>query len=205
MSRLSHLSSAFRDIPLTIGEHTLRPITAGTMMLLMETGNALFTETAVEPSEAESMQALFEFIWVHCGPRTEVIRQCNDPEELRAAARDFALDISFEDLDSFTEQFTAVRTRLNAALVDVVPEPGAKKPHGAMPPHTGSPLLSTPSAEPETVTENTTSCGISLSIEPSNTCTPPMPKTEPAPDGKSRIWEAPPSAEETPENVIPLE
>lgn len=193
MSRLSLLSSAFRDIPLTIGSHTLRPITGGTVMLLMDTGNALFSETDGEPTEAESMQALFEFIWIHCGPRAEVIRQCNDPEVLRAAARDFALDISFEDLESFTDQFSAVRARLNAALVDVVQEPGEKKPLEAMPSPTGSPPSSTPSAVPEIPPVSTPSSGNSHSSVPSNTSTPPMPTTELAPVGRSPIWEAPPS------------
>lgn len=210
MSRTSLLASAFRDIPLTVGPHTLRPLTAGTMMLLMQTGNALFAgagedgEDAQEVDEAASMQALFEFIWIHCGPRAEVVRQCAQPERLREAARDFAMDISFEDLENFSLQFAQVRERMTAALVDVVAEPGEKKPQGETPPLTGSPLSSTPSAAPEIPGASGGSSGSSPSSELSNTSTPHTPTTEPGPAGRSPIWEAPQSMPEEEENVIPM-
>jgi len=206
MSRLSLLSTAFRDVPLTVGPHTLRPITAGTVMLLMDVGNILFVESAEEPTESQAMQALFEFMWIHIGPEAEVIRQCDDPAALRAAARAFAMGISFEQLDSFSQQFTAIRAGLNAALVEIVPEKGdaTKKPPAAMPPPTGSPPSSTPSADLETPPASTGSSGASPSPAPSNTSTPPTPQTDPAPAGKSTIWETPPPPQEEPDNVIPI-
>jgi hypothetical protein len=208
-NRLSRLSSAFRDVPLTVGSHTLRPITAGTVMLLMDTGNMLFSETETEPTEAQAMQALFEFMWIHVGPEDEVIRQCEDPAVLRSAARAFALGVSFEDLDSFSTQFSNVRNNINAALVDVIPEKGeaTKKPDSAMPTPTGSPPLCTVSEAVETQSVNTGSSGNSPSSGPSNTSTLPTPQTDPKPAGRSPIWEAPPSPpdqEEDLENVIPI-
>jgi hypothetical protein len=211
MSRLSLLSSAFRDVPLTVGSHTLRPITAGTVMLLMDVGNILFTESDEEPTESQAMQALFEFMWIHIGPEPEVIRQCDDPAALRAAARAFAMGISFEDLDSFSQQFATIRSGLNAALVEVVPEKGettTKKPSEARPTPTGSPPSSTPLEAPQTHAESTGSSGASPSDAPSNTSTQPIPQTDPAPAGKSRIWETPPTSpqpQEDPDNVIPID
>lgn len=205
-SRLSHLSSAFRNVPLTVGEHTLRPITAGTVMLLMDSGNLLFTESATEPTEAQAMQAIFEFIWIHVGPEAEVIRQCDDPASLRAAAREFAMGISFADLDFFTSQFGKVRAGINAALVDTIPEKGdaTKKPDSAMPLRTGSPHLSIVSEAVETQSGNTGSSGDSPSPGPSNTSTLPMPQTTAEPVGRSPIWEAQPSSQEEPPDVIPI-
>lgn len=206
-SRLHHLTSAFRDKPLRVGQHTLRPLTAGTVMLLMDSGNALFTDQETEPTEAQAMQALFEFIWIHVGPEDEVIRQCDNPATLRAAARAFAIGVSFEDLEDFNRQFAGVRADVNAAMVEVIPEKGeaTKKPDSVRPALTGSPVSSTTSEAVETQPESTGSSGGSHLPEPSSTCTPPTPQTTPAPSGKSRIWEeTPPEPAEEEENVIPI-
>lgn len=205
-SRLHHLTSAFRDKPLRVGQYTLRPLTAGTVMLLMDSGNALFSDQEQEPTEAQAMQALFEFIWIHVGPEDEVIRQCDDPASLRAAARAFALGISFEDLEDFNRQFAGARADVNAAMVEVIPEKGeaTKKPDSERLPPTGSPPLSTTSEAVETLPESTGSSGGCPSPGLSNTSTPPMPQTTPGPSGKSPIWEEPIQEAEEQKNVIPI-
>lgn len=206
-SRFSVLSRAFQDHPIIVNGKALRPLTAGTLMLLMETGNPLFSEPAAgasEPTEAETFQSLFEFIWIHYGPEDDVIRQCEDPALLRAAARKFSLGFGFDELQTFSAQFEAIRTRINSAMVDIIPEAGAKKHQPEKPGPIGSPPLSTASEVPEIQTVNSTSSGVSLSIAPSNTSTQPTPTTEPHAVGKSRIWEAPESPEEPEENVIPI-
>jgi len=193
MSRLSLLSSAFRNVPLTCGNLTLRPITAGSVLLLMETKNALFTEGTGGDAETGAFQGLFEFIHIHTAPHDEVVADAEHPEILRAKARKLALDISFEDLAAFQAQFESLRQGMNAALVDIVPEKGdnAGKPAAAMPNPTGSPLSSTPSAGPETQIGRPGFSGASHSGEPSNTSMPLTSLEEPDAAGRSRIWEQP--------------
>lgn len=203
---MKSLAEAFRTVPLTCGALTLRPLTPGSVILLMETGNPLFAESEAD-GEAAVMQGIFEFIHIHTAPEEEVIDDCAEPAVLRRKARKLALQASFDDLSAFTAQFQRLRERLAAASVEVLPDKEAGKPAGAMPetPPTGSPSSSTPSAELETPPASDTSSGNSLSSEPSNTSTPPTPQTENDAAGRSRIWEEEPDPSPTsPENVIPL-
>jgi len=205
-SRLTTLSAAFRDAPLCCGALTLRPITSGSVLLLMETGNALFTESS-SPTESDMFQGLFEFIYIHTAPRPEVLAACDDRATLRTRARDLAMDISFDDLAAFQAQFEGLRERLNASLVDIVPEKGTPegKPAPAMPAPIGSPPSSTPLEVVETPSASIGSSGSSPSTAPSNTSMPPMPQTDPARAGRSRIYEAEAPFAETPETPpIPL-
>jgi len=207
MSRISHLSSAFKNLTLFCGEHRLRPITAGTIMLLMETKNALFSDDEREEpmKESEALQAMFEFIWIHIGPEEEVIKQCDNPAELRASARKFAMGIDFDAIEQFTQQFTGLRSSLQAAMVDPLEEGGpSKKPEPEKPLPISSPPSSSSSAEPEIRSESTTSYGGSLSAEPSNITTLPSPTTEHQAAGKSKIWATVPNPQ-PPDNVIPLD
>jgi len=206
MDRMTSLAEAFRAAPLTCGDLTLRPLTAGSVLLLMETGNPLFAETEAD-SEAAVMQGIFEFIHIHTAPKDEVIDDCADPGALRRKAKALALSVDFEALSSFTAQFQQLRERLAAASVEVVPEKDAGKPGGAMmaTPPTGLPSSSIPSAVPEIPTRSDTSSGSSPSSEPSNTCTPPTPQTENDAVGRSRIWEEPADPSPiSPEHVTPL-
>jgi len=208
MSRISLLSSAFKESPLTCGAFTLRPLTAGSIMILMETGNPLFTDSATKASETDAMQGLLEFLYIHTAPQEEVVQKSDNPAELRLAARSFALNISFEDLGSFTDQFSKIRGKLQAAMVDPVLEKGAaaKKQRKAKPSRTGSPASSSPSAVPEIPSGSDTSSGSSPSPAPSNTITPPFATTAGPPSGASSIWEKPhPQQPEIPDNVIPLD
>lgn len=217
MSRISHLSAAFRDLNLTCGALTLRPITTGTILLLMETENLLFSERETSEENPEevsgqkmdslTMQAIFEFIWIHTAPEEEVIRTCEDPAALRRAARLMALKVDISDLENFTDGFTKVRDRIQSAMVDPISEKGeaTKKPSEEKLTPTGSPPSSSPSAEPEIPSESTSSSGDSPSIVPFNTTTPPSCTTETPRVGKSQIWETPPPAPPEEASVMPLE
>jgi hypothetical protein len=205
MSRIHHLTAAFTARSLTCGTHQLRPLTAGSMALLMDSENALFAPApGVEVGEAESLQALFEFVYIHAAPLEEVIAAAEDPALLRRRARTLGMGISLEDLQSFSEQFSGLQARLNAAAVDILPDAAdEKKPAGETAPPTGSPPSSAPSAEQETPPGSTGSSGACPSSAPSNTTTPPMPKTDPAPVGpaQSKIFGGPAIEDEEP---IPL-
>jgi hypothetical protein len=113
-----------------------------------------------------------------------------------------------EELQAFSERFASLRTRLEAATAEVIPEKSEGKPEAATtPPPTGSPTSSTPSAAQATQSASDTSSGNSPSSAPSNTSTPPTSPTEREPAGALRIWEPDPTEippEQEPENVIPL-
>ena len=202
-NRLSVLSAAFREVPLTCGPLTLRPLTAGSLNILMETGNPLFT--GGDPSESAQFQALFEFIWIHTAPENEVIEACGNPDLLHTQARKLSLSISFDDLTEFAAGFASLNQRMNAALVETVPERGVGKPSGETPP-TGSPLSYTISEDAPIPSASTGFSGVSRFPEPSNTSTPPTTRTEPSHAGRSRIWEeqSPEEDEDYANPVIPL-
>lgn len=206
-TRLAALSAAFREVPLTCGPLQLRPVTAGSIDILMETRNPLFVEgPADEHAEARQIQGLYQFIWIHSAPEDEVVEACGNPAILQALARKLSLSIGFDDLAEFSEKFALLRDRLNAAVVEIVPEKGMGKPGGETP-RTGSPLSSIPSAAAQTLPANTGFSGVSRFPEPSNTCTPPTARPEPPPAGKSPIWEAPDEQWEDwaiPGEVMPL-
>lgn len=200
-NRLSALSAAFREVPLTCGPHKLRPMTAGSIDILKETGNEFFSDSAPSQNAGnsenspESFQWLYEFIWIHTAPEDEVIAASENPSVLKAKAKKLSLSIGFDDLSEFSEKFRQLNHRLNAALVEIVPEKGMGKPGGEMPP-TGLPPSSTPSVLAEIPTASTGCSGDCRFPEPSNTSTPPTTRPEPSPAGKSRIWEAEPEEEE---------
>jgi hypothetical protein len=211
-SRISLLSEAFRDTPLTFLGAPMRPVTAGTILLLMETGNPLFSETEKDVTEEESpigiFQSLFEFIHIHTAPEDEVLTDCETPDLLKRKAKMLAMKCPMEEIQKFADGFTQMNTRLAAATAEIIPDKSEGKPEAATtPPPTGSPTSSTPSAAQATPPASDGSSGNSPSSEPSNTSTPPTSPTEREPAGASRTWEPDPTEippEEIPENVIPL-
>lgn len=204
MDRISLLAAAFKDVPLTCGQLRLRPLTAGTMMLLMESGNVLFAPSDAEITEAMHMQAVFEFLYVHAAPEDEVITAAEAPADLRRHARRLAMGVSFEDLAEFSERFQKLYTRLLAATAEVVPEKPEGKPAGETPLPIGSPSSSIPSAAMGTPHGSITSSGGCPSSALSNTSTRRTSLTESAPAGRSRVWEEQPESQEESPEVIPL-
>jgi len=190
-NRLKLLSSAFREHPLTCGDLTLRPVTAGSMAILLQVGNGLFTAEELEEGAAPEaskpyadLDALFEFIWVHTAPIEEVLEMVEngDLNDLHKAARRVGLTLSFDDLSSFQEQFVKVALGIQAAKVEAIPE-GDGRPGKPPVSPIGSPPSSGPSTPPETPNGSATSSGFFPSVVHSNTSTPPSEVPAPAPAG----------------------
>jgi len=199
-TRSAALADAFRATPLTCGELVLRPLTAGSMMLLMETGNVLF-ETPLAPdgapaalTQAQEMAGFFAYIYLHTAPLEDILTATRD--NIHDRARRISLNITFENLTDFIGQFGALRERLAAATVSLIPEADAppKKP---APSPTGSLASSTPSAPPATPPANITSFGPVLSSAPSSTPTRPISPTATVSAG--------PSPSTPPEPLLPGE
>lgn len=191
--RHSLLSAAFTAAPLTCGPLTLRPISAGSWLLLIELKNPIFVEAVdsdapVDLSESDRMAALFQFIFLHSAPVEDVLRLAADPAELAMAVKRLALSISFHDLDAFLVQFGAINQRIAAAAAQIITDPAEGSPGKPVSGPTGSPASSTASEALPIPSASTTSSGIFRSSVPSNTPTPPMPPMAPASAGPSQ-WE----------------
>lgn len=187
--RLKLLAAAFRDTPLQCGHLTLRPLTAGTMLLLMDLENPLFlgdTEDMDEPtalSDQESLDALFEFIWIHTADEDEILDLIDQNRAaIRHRVRKMALGIDFNALAQFQVGFMSVMQRVTAAMSETIEEGEPGKPVTSP---TGSPPTSGPSAEQGTPGANVISFGVSRSPEVSSSSTPLAVLETPAPDGPS--------------------
>ena len=178
-SRLSLLSTAFLDRNLTCGSHELRPLTAGSMLLLLETGNALFTREG-DLGEPEALAAFFEYIYLHTAPPGILLAA--SAEEIRGGARALALQISIADIMAFMGQFKELRERIDAASVELMTDkdtpPGKQEPSPI-----GSLPTSTPSAPPDLPSAKPTASGACPSSAASSTSTPSTAPTTPAAAG----------------------
>lgn len=191
--RLSHLAAAFRESPLKLGARELRRPTAGSIALLMELNNPLFTGgpdegAADELSDTDRMRGVLEFVWVHLADLDEIDSLPLDPAALREhvarRVRRLGMEIGFEDLQQFGADFARLRERLDGAVTEAVETGGPGKPPQATAP-TGLPAWSTPSAAPETPPASDTSSGSCPSSAPSNTSTPPTSMPAPSSAGPS--------------------
>jgi hypothetical protein len=210
-SRELALAKAFTARPILFQGKPLRPVTAGSLMLLMESGNPLFSDAATEEemTEKDMLQGFYEFIHVHSAPEEEVVEDMENPAILGKKGKLVSLRLTAEELVEIMKDFADLRTRLEAATAEVIPEKSEGKQEAATtPPLTGSPTSSTPSAALAILPASDGLSGDSPSSEPSNIFTLPTLPTEPAPVGPSRNWEPDPTEmppmEETPSNVIPL-
>lgn len=192
--RLSHLAAAFRDLPISVGGRVLRPITAGSLAILQESGNSLFTgESAEAASTADSLVGMFEFIWIHTAPVDQVVAAADDRRQLRREAVKLGLAIDLTELSALGEQLKQLQTRISAAMTEGDDEDSGKP----MSPPTGSPPTSSTSAGTTTPLASTGFFGGSLLPGDSNTSTPPEDTTEAGADG-------PTMSEILPPNVTPL-
>lgn len=199
-SRTELLGEAFGNLKLTIGGMELRRPSAGSISLLIDMGNALFTgsdDDGDQPeSQANEFASIIEFLYVHAVPIDEVLDKIDDKPALRRAVRAFGMDVSFADLREFSDKFSAVRDRIESALVEADEESTDDDTPGKPSP-ISSPPTSTTSAAPPTPPKSDGSSGNSPSSAVSNTSTPPAPTTEAPPNGH-------PHASTTPANVVPM-
>lgn len=192
-SRLAQLAAAFRSTPLSIAGRELRRPTPGSIDLLLQLENPLFTAPEGDPSggdeldisDADALRGVLEFIWIHRATVEDLENLPLDPAEMRKVVarkvRGMSLELEFEDLQEFSSRFALIRERLESTLTEPVEDPAPGKPPGETLP-TGLPPWSMPSAVPETPSASDGSSGTSPSSEPSNTSTPPRSTTATASD-----------------------
>lgn len=198
--RMRALSRAFREVPLRCGELTLRPLTSGSVEILMALGNPLFADG--EGEREMGYQEIFEYIWVHTAPLDEVAAGADDPTYVRQRARALGLEISIEDLADFAQQFLQLMERVKATMVEEVIDEPRGKSVGAPQSPTGLPRWSGPWEGQETQPGNGGSFGSSPSTGPCNISTLPSATTDASAAGDGEDGEADP--ERLPANVIPL-
>jgi hypothetical protein len=176
-TRSQLLSRSFRETSLKIGDRILRAPTAGSIDLLQQSGNPLFSEQQSETDENPGdLLPLFEFIWIHSAPLDEVLAAADIEGEIKRQARKLAFVTPLEDVTEFAAGFQTLQTRLQAAMTEAVPEEGDEGKPVTSP--TGSPSSSLPLAGQGTQTASATSSGNSRLSDPSSTSTPPSATTE---------------------------
>lgn len=182
-SRSSLLAAAFRETTLEIGGLTFRPPTAGSIDLLQQIKNPLFSEAGEDCEPGGELLPLFEFIWIHTAPLDDVLAAAEKSGAIRIHARRLAFLTPLENIQRFADSFQGFQSRLSAAMSEAIPEDGDEGKPVTSP--TGSPCSSSPLAGQGTRTASDSSSGISLSPGLSSISTPPADTMEPPADGAS--------------------
>lgn len=107
---------AFISPPLSVGGLELRPLTAGTLIILKQTGNKL-VDGIVDGADREFQVAAFLFI--HAADPKRVRRVSGDPASFRDAVLEFADGLS---ITNFAEAAVGIRTICEQATVGQVYE-----------------------------------------------------------------------------------
>jgi hypothetical protein len=82
-SRPALLARAFREAKLTIGQTALRPLTAGTLAILLDTGNPLFAETSATIDDlAAGLYAAYAASYAHPLNDWATLRDSAEPEDI---------------------------------------------------------------------------------------------------------------------------
>lgn len=186
--RLSILTGSFRDHPLRCGPLELRPVTVGSIVLLIEMGNRLFAEDDADSGgDFDELASVIEFLWVHAAPIEDVLDLADDPPRRSRAIRAFGMEIELPDLRQFAEDFGQLRQRIEAAQVTDAgdTEEGGGSGEAGKPSPTGLPAWSSPSAARETPPASAGSSGACPSTARSSISTPPSSGREPACAGVS--------------------
>jgi hypothetical protein len=178
-NRSQLLSRAFRDTALSIGGRILRAPTAGSIDLLQQSENPLFSDSP-GAEDSGDLIPLFEFIWIHSAPLDEVLAAAEIEGQIRREARKLAFETPLEDVTEFAAGFQGLQTRLQAAMTEAIPEGDQGKPPTS---RTGSPSLSGISEGQGTGSGKNTSSGTSRSKGRSNISTQPSDITGPPADG----------------------
>jgi hypothetical protein len=171
-SRQTLLRQAFCDLPQSIGEYKLRPLSSGSFELLAEIRNPLVNPEAGKSDLPSILRAVSEYVWIHSADLDTVcaIATAADLPDAELKKIGFSLDIG-EALE-FTTTFMGSALRLAAAMSEADEEDASPGKPATAP--TGSPASSSPAAAPETPPANVTSFGTLPSSAPSPTSTPPL-------------------------------
>ena len=126
--RQANLSAAFHDIETIVGGHAMRPLSLASYDVLLRTGNPLVKGETPEEGTPEFTGALMGFVYAHCAPWPEVVRASFDDQAFREAALIFCGGLAPADFQTAFKRLEDQSRQLEAARVEVVPEPGGKKP-----------------------------------------------------------------------------
>ena len=188
--RHSLLRQAFSEIPKTIGNHTLRPLSGGSFELLFDLKNPLvFGATEEKMNIKTLLAAVHEFIWIHAAPIEDVIAVTCAADIPAAEIRKIAMSIEIGEALELTTIFTAASLRMAAAMAE--PDDDEASPGKPQTSRTGSPLSSLPAVPLETPAANVISSGTLPSSEPFNSSTPPPANQELAADGAIPLFALP--------------
>jgi hypothetical protein len=182
------LSAAFREIPRSIGDITLRPVSAGSYSLLVDLGNPMMTGGG---DRRDIFAAVVQFAWVHSADLAAVCAVVREEDIPAAELRALGFRISLEDALRFTQEYAATSERISAAMVEPIEEEDEEeggaggKPRECAP--TGSPASSSPAGARVIPPASVIPFGICPSSEPSSICTPQTTLPEPAASGPALL------------------
>jgi len=115
--------------PMTIAGRKLRKFTLPTFVLLKRTKNRLVAggmttvkhpdgRDIIDFNDADNVQALLQFIYIHSAPMRDVIVASKDAEEFDTAVLMHTADISMRDLAAASVEITSSIESAAAALVE---------------------------------------------------------------------------------------
>ena len=194
------LAAAFSDLKSEIAGIPLRPLSAGSYVLLGTLRNSL-VGAREGGGQVELIADVIQYAWVHSAPIAEVAA-VQKPEDLPAARLiELGFEIPYTECFAFMRSFQDCALRLAAALT--APDDEAEvEPGKLVPLPTGSPRSSSPAELPEIPFGSDTSSGKCPSSAPSPTSTPPVSPTE-APSAGPALLVVMDDQEETPSSPSP--
>lgn len=187
VTRETLLETAFCDIPVSIGDRSLRPLTAGSFTLLGRLKNPMMVGSpeGEELDQTAMFEAVIQYVWVHATDISQVIAVQTADDIPAADIRSLGFQITLGQALAFLSSYRLCAARMAASLAEVDEDdgdaPGKSAAPGPSP--VGSPLSLLPSGPPETPPGSATSSGPCPSSEPSLTSMPPMSPMEPAANG----------------------
>jgi hypothetical protein len=193
VSREALLEAAFRDLPQTVAGIQLRPMSAGSWVLLNTLGNSLVAGVSSEADGKTAVfAAIYEYLWIHSAP-IERVAEINHRDDLPAAEiRALGFQVPIGNALAFLETYKESALRFAAAMTEPeeanVPGQPGKLPESRL---VGSPPSVSPSGPPVTLSGSDTSSGKCQSSAPSLTSMPPMSQTELPVDGPAMILDHP--------------
>lgn len=186
-SRQDLLRLAFCDLPSSIGEIKLRPLSAGSYVLLQTIGNLLVSPSSGSTDASSMAKAVIEYAWLHHVDE-EKVAAIEDASQIPASEiRLLSFKISFGECFDFMKKFAASAQAWAASMAEPEEDIGGEMPGKPESSPTGSPSFSssaTPSAIPS---GSDTSSGGCPSDGPLPLSTVPTSPMEPSADGPALL------------------
>lgn len=190
-SRETLLELAFSDIPSSIGELKLRPLSAGSFTLLGRLGNPMMVGSqapidAAQDSQTAMFAAAIQYLWVHSADLEKVLAVETAADIPATELKALGYQISIGQALGFLDRYQASALRMTASLAEIDPEDDEQGQPGkpeSLP--AGWPVSSTPAEAAEIPSASATSFGPCPSSEPARIFTPPTSQTAPVAGGPS--------------------